>query len=86
MKPKDIFSLAIRLVGLFFICLAAVSAPVIWNSSGNGFFRAILVVGFFLAVAWWLLGGAPLLMQRAYPDETKDETAKPAPLGTKADA
>jgi len=86
MKPKDIFSLAIRLVGLFFVYLAARNVPVIWNSSGTAFFSTILVVAFFLAVAWWLLGGAPLLMQRAYPEETKDETTKPAPLSTKADA
>ena len=60
--------------------------PVIWNSSGTAFFSAILVVAFFAAVAWWLLGGAPLLMQRAYPEETKAETIKPAPIGTEADA
>jgi len=86
MKPKDIFSLTIRLVGLFFIYLAARNVPVIWNTSNNGVVPAILVVIFFLAVAWWLLGGAPLLMQRAYPDETKNDPAKPAPLETKTDA
>jgi hypothetical protein len=86
MKTKDIFSLAIRLLGLFFIYLAARSVPVIWNSSGQALISAVLVVGVFTAVAWWLLGGAPLLMQRAYPDTAKDEKTEAAPIGDKADA
>lgn len=86
MKPKDIFSLAIRLLGLFFIYLAARSAPVLWNTSGQAFVSAVLVVALFVAVAWWLLGGAPLLVQRAYPDKAKDEKPETAPQGNKADA
>lgn len=86
MKSKDIFSLVIRLLGLFFVYLAACATPMIWNASGQAFVSAILVVAFFAAVAWWLLGGAPLLMQRAYPDKAKDEKPEAAPLEDKADA
>ena len=86
MKPKDIFRLAIRLLGLFFIYLTARSIPVTLNSSGAGILAAILVVAFFAAVAWWLLGGASLLMQRAYPDTAKNGKTEMPPLEKKADA
>jgi hypothetical protein len=86
MKPKDIFALAIRLRGLFFVYLTARSLPVVWNSNSQGFVSAVLVVVLFAAIAWWLLGGAPLLMERAYPDTAKTEKPEAPPLGEKADA
>jgi len=70
MKPSDIFSVAIRLLGLFFLYLAVRSAAVLLTSPPGevawGFFlHAALYVG----VGWWLVGGASLVMERAYPTE-----------------
>jgi hypothetical protein len=80
MKPKDIFSLAIRLLGLFFIAVAAKSAPMIWMAAERDSVSvpAIITTAFFVAVAWWLLGGATILQHRAYPDDGK-ETKAPTP-------
>jgi hypothetical protein len=87
MKAKDIFNLAVRLLGLYFIYLAAKQVPVLFAASAGAsqiFFPVILTVAVYLGVAWWLLGGAPLLVKRAYPEassqqpsgEISDEKAK----------
>jgi hypothetical protein len=73
MKPRDIFGLAVRLLGLFFLYLAlrAVASVLDWeaieNAGKSDIINAILPIIFNLLVAWWLLGGG-LLMRRAYPD------------------
>ncbi len=69
MKAKDIFNLTVRLLGLFFIYLAARQVPVIFaGPSGQVFFPVILTAGFYIGVGWWMLGGAQLLVNRAYPE------------------
>ena len=76
MKPRDIFGLAVRLLGLFFLylCLRAVSPVLdleaIENAGKSDIVNAILPIAFNLLVAWWLLGGGPL-MRRAYPDASR---------------
>jgi hypothetical protein len=76
MKPRDIFGLAIRLLGLFFLYLGLRAvAPVldleaVENAGKSDIINAILPIAFNLLVAWWLLGGG-LLMRRAYPDAPK---------------
>ena len=76
MKPRDIFGLAVRLLGLFFLYhgLRAVSPVLdleaIENAGKSDLINAILPIVFDLLVAWWLLGGG-LLMRRAYPDASK---------------
>jgi hypothetical protein len=68
MKSKDIFSLAIRLVGLFFIYLAVRVVPVIFSGPpARILLESILSAAVFVVVGWWMLGGASLLMERAYP-------------------
>lgn len=69
MKSIDIFHLAIRLLGLFFIYRAVEMAPAIYVGLPNRLaFGSILAISTYIAVGWWLVGGAPLLMQRAYPE------------------
>ena len=76
MKPRDIFGLAVRLLGLFFLYLGLrAMSPVldleaIGNAGKSDIINAILPVAFDLLVAWWLLGGG-LLMRRAYPDGSR---------------
>ena len=72
----DIFGLAVRLLGLFFLYLGlrAVSPVLdleaIENAGKSDIINAILPIAFNLLVAWWLLGGG-LLMRRAYPDGSR---------------
>jgi hypothetical protein len=76
MKPRDIFGLAIRLLGLFFLYLGLravtplLDLGAIETAGRSDLINAILPIVFNLAVAWWLLGGG-LLMRRAYPDASK---------------
>jgi hypothetical protein len=76
MKPRDIFGLAVRLLGLFFLYLGlrAVSPlldlEAIGNAGKSDIINAILPIAFHLLIAWWLLGGG-LLMRRAYPEASK---------------
>jgi hypothetical protein len=78
MKPNDIckevFSLAVRLLGLYFLYLglkdlnvpALMDLTIIKGDNMNDIFSAALSVVFNLAVAWWLLGSRSLTL-RAYP-------------------
>ena len=77
MKPRDIFGLAVRLLGLFFLYLGlrAVSPlldlEAIGNAGKSDIINAILPIAFNLLVAWWLLGGG-WLVRRAYPEALKN--------------
>jgi hypothetical protein len=84
MKPKDIFNLAIRLLGLVFVYLGFTAVPVVFFDKG----RSLLFVACYFAVAWWLIGGAGLLMRRAYPEagpETRSGTESSGAGAAKAD-
>jgi uncharacterized membrane protein len=76
MKPRDIFKLAVRVLGLVFLYhgLSALPTviPLILTSAIRNFVIGVLMVVWPLAVAWWLIGGAPLLTCRAYPEATQD--------------
>ncbi|MGA3283847.1 MAG: hypothetical protein ABSD57_05240 [Verrucomicrobiota bacterium] len=77
MKPrdifKDIFGLAVRLLGLVFLYFGLSAVPPLLDfgaieTAGRGdILNVILPVVFNLAVAWWLIGGG-LLVRRAYPE------------------
>ncbi|MDB6038411.1 MAG: hypothetical protein JWM99_2252 [Verrucomicrobiales bacterium] len=67
MKPKDIFGLAVRLLGLWFTYSGITNLPRVFA----GFTDLLFVIGTF-AVAWWLIGGATLLVSHAYPDPTEE--------------
>jgi hypothetical protein len=82
MSPKDIFNLAIRILGLAFLYNALASTPVvilqianlIRGTAGTNELISVLVIAWQLAVAWWLFGGPQLLLERAYPENAKDES------------
>ena len=76
MKPRDIFGLAVRLLGLVFLYLGLravtplLDMAAIETASKSDIVNALLPVIFDLAIAWWLLGGR-WLMRRAYPETLK---------------
>ena len=83
MKPKDIFGLAVRLLGLLFLYFGLRSVnpmldlELIENPDKNDIINGLMPIVFNLAVAWWLLGGG--LTRRAYPESKISELAHPRP-------
>jgi hypothetical protein len=73
MRSRDIFGLAVRLLGLFFLYLGLRAVPpmldfgAIETADKSEIINAILPMVFNLVVAWWLIGGG-LLIRRAYPE------------------
>jgi len=77
MKPKEIFNLIVRLLGLIFLYQGLAGVPMalatfcprfphfIWIN----FFPALIMVGWPLLAAYWLIRGAPPLSRWAYPEE-----------------
>jgi hypothetical protein len=97
MNAKEIFRLAVRLLGLVFLYHGLIRVPTVFSivvNSVPSFSLGNTLVGLFMAawplfVAYWLLRGAPLIMQTAYPDsphDQKTETQIGGALGRKADA
>jgi hypothetical protein len=83
MKPRDIFGLAVRLLGLFFLYLGLKAVTplldlvAIETASKSDIISAILPIAFNLLVAWWLLSGGWLL-RRAYPEMLKNSDCSPS--------
>jgi hypothetical protein len=81
MKSKDIFCLIIRVFGLFFLYQGLAAVPVvvssIWTGSMHLAFRnlvlSLLMVIWPIALAAWMLRGAPWLVRLAYSND--DRTA-----------
>ncbi|HEX7654553.1 MAG TPA: hypothetical protein VF607_13680 [Verrucomicrobiae bacterium] len=71
MKAKDFFGLAIRLLGLWagYQAFVQLSSLIPALNTGVGFFILILHLGWQLILAYWLLSGAPQIMNRAYPPD-----------------
>ncbi|HLZ55092.1 MAG TPA: hypothetical protein VKS19_11485 [Verrucomicrobiae bacterium] len=80
---KDIFTLAVRLLGLVFLYLGLSAVPPLLDfgaletAAQSDIVTAILPIVFNLAVAWWLLGGE-LLIRRAYPEARGTSIPSPA--------
>jgi hypothetical protein len=80
---KDIFTLAVRLLGLVFLYLGLSAVTplldfgAIETAAKSDLVTAILPIVFNLAVAWWLLGGG-LLIRRAYPETPEISAPSPA--------
>ena len=78
MKPKDIFILAVRLLGLYFLYVglkdldvsALMDVTVIKGDNAEDIISTALPVVFNLALSWWLLGGS-FLIRRAYPEPSR---------------
>jgi hypothetical protein len=62
MKQKEIFDLAVRLVGLWLTFLAIKGLPAVFDFPG-----AILSVALYAITGWWFVGGAKILTRRAFP-------------------
>ena len=86
MKTKDLFILAVRLLGLYFFYAglkdldvpALMDVTIIKGDNLDDLISTLLPVVFNLAVAWWLLGCA-FLIRRAYPDSLKITERLPSP-------
>jgi hypothetical protein len=89
MKPKDIFLLAVRLLGLVFLYHGLSSLPTVmqlfFTKSIANYVIGVILVMWPLAVAWYLIGGAPLLMNLAYPEASRERGESGAASGGKAD-
>jgi hypothetical protein len=86
MKPKDMFSLAVRILGLAFLYQGLLALPTalrfgLFVANFGNLIAGLLSVGWPLGVAYWLLRGAPLLMRIAYP-ETDERFASRQGIGT----
>jgi hypothetical protein len=72
MKPKDIFGLAVRLLGLLFLyfglraVMPMLDLELLKHPDTDDIINGLLPVAFNLAIAWWLFGGG--LVRRAYPE------------------
>jgi len=94
MKPKRIFSIAVRLLGLVFLYHGLQALPTamiqFWSSvssaSAGGVFVSFTIVAWPLLVAYWLLRGAPLPMRTAYPkpDKNSEDEEDVAAIGQKS--
>ena len=78
MKSKEIFALAVRLIGLLFLYQGLSAVPTaaagICPVFPHFYFRNILpglwLVGWPLLLAYWLVRGAPWLMRLAFSSES----------------
>lgn len=85
MTAKDVFSVAIRIVGLLFLYqgLSAIPAalmnfcPIFPHFNFRSLVPSLFLIGWPLAVAWYLVKGAPWLMKLAYGDGTKTPNRAP---------
>jgi len=81
---KDVFTLAVRLLGLVFLYLGLSGVTPLLDFSAietadkSDLITTILPIVFNLAVAWWLLGGG-VLIRRAYPETPGISSPSPAP-------
>jgi hypothetical protein len=79
MKSKDVFNVAMRIIGLLFLYqgLSAVPTalasicPVFPHFIFRNLVPSLFMVGWPLAIAYWLVRGAPWLMRLAYRDEPR---------------
>lgn len=76
MKPKELFGLAVRLLGLVFLYFGFKDAPIVMNvptlmgEEKSDIVAEVLPVVFNLVVACWLLRSS-MLIRWAYPETPK---------------
>ena len=85
---KGIFCLVIRLIGLMFLYQALQTLPIAivplytvpFRLACQDFITRLLMMAWELAVAYWMMRGAPPLLRLAYPDsESRVPDAAPGP-------
>ena len=74
MKSKDLFNLAIRILGLVFLYQGLSSLPTViiaaFSSGSGNWLMFMLMVVWQMLLAYWLLRGAPFIMNIAYPESS----------------
>lgn len=75
MKERDLFSVAVRILGLAFFYHSVVSLPAVFATKFS--VSSLLSVAWPLVAAWWAMRGAPFLVNLAFP-------ATPAPPNSDA--
>ena len=71
MKPRDLFKLAVRILGLIFLYRGLILFPTLFTGefgSGQKAFAMILMSAWPLLVAFWLLKFAAGITQFVYPE------------------
>jgi hypothetical protein len=72
MTPKSIFSLAVRILGLFFLYHGLAALPSLLSIFPAGsfwnFVTNIVALGWPFVVAYWLIQGASPVVRLAYPN------------------
>ena len=93
MKPKDIFKLAIRVLGLVFLYhgLSGLPTliPLLFSGAVIPFAVSALMVVWQLILGYWFLRGAPFIMRVAYPETAERQDSEQPVFGAtekKADA
>jgi len=79
MNARDLFLLAVRIVGLVFLYHGLAALPTtlfgafasLFGRSFLGFLGMSFMALWPLLLAFWLIRGAPFLMRLAYPEETR---------------
>ncbi len=84
MKSRDIFDVALRIVGLLFMyqglttipnAIASI-CPVFPHFYWKNLLPSVIMVGWPLGLAWWLIRGAPWLMRLAYGRDGESRNAE----------
>ena len=84
MKPKDIFGIVVRLLGLAFLCRGLWLVPAAADELFRGvvdlspyrMFSGLWIAGWPFIAAFWLMRGAPPFSQIAYPDPPNSEAPR----------
>jgi hypothetical protein len=77
MKPRDLFGVAVRVVGLcsmlagVFQILVTLVTMIIMSRGGEGFGYVLLYAGIFIVVGYLLMRGANFVVNLLYPDDDK---------------
>lgn len=90
MKAKELFGLAVRLIGLLFLYQAISMVPTAIRSVfipgfphiyWSNVLPSLILVGWPLLAARWLIRGAPALQKLAYGREELSNPGTPEPAG-----
>ena len=79
MKTRDLFALAIRLVGLYFVYQTVQTLGVVFTIGSHGAGPVLFHLLLQIAGSFWFLVGAPPLMNLAYPEAEPPRAFQPPP-------
>jgi len=95
MKSKDIFNVAVRIIGLAFLYQGLVQVPAAFGAfcpvmpppsfrylNFRSLLQSFIFIGWPLFIAWWMVRGAPWLMRLAYPEDSATGSARNSTTGS----